>query len=274
MKTAFQFLPGKEILLAFVLSIVFLSCSKTDEKLLVIPTELRQTAALIKKSMDSMNNCLAFTAGSLHALTTDTTLVRKAVLKAYEESSFTDVVTYITPQGIMQIMEPAAYHHYEGANISEQEHIQRMFQTREPALSKLFLTVEGYYGVVNAQPILWDNQVKGAISCLFSPRTFLERIIAPAIKDQDFEIWVVEEGGTILYDQVTADIGKNLYTHPDYADFPGLIALGHKMDASLEGEDSYSYYLPGTSTVVKKHTYWVTYTLNGVSWKIGYVKAE
>ena len=94
------------------------------------------------------------------------------------------------------------------------------------------------------------------------------------IKDQSFDIFVMEKGGKVLYDTDAQDIGDNLFTDTDLTSFPELTAAARLWYAQQSGETSYKFYITGTSTVISKKAYWKTFELYGTEWKIIWIKPE
>ena len=123
-------------------------------------------------------------------------------------------------------------------------------------------------------PILDQTILFGGITALFRPQTLLKRIIDPLVANQPFEMWVMEKGGVVLFDQDTLEIGRNVLTDPLYKPFPELIAAATLINKEQSGETYYSFYQTGTDIKVVKKTYWKTFSLYGTEWKIIWVKPE
>lgn len=263
----------KIILFALLVSALF-ACKKSDDNSMAFPGELAKVTNALKLSFDSLNVDMSLVASTIAQNPNDTNAIRSYMLNLCDASSFVLEFSYVTPQGIMQIVEPAVYHNIQGSNISQQAHVITAFQTKMPVLSNTFNAVEGFKGAVDIHPVVKNTQVLGGITGLFLTRTILERIIAPIVANQEFEIWVMEKGGITLYDQDTAEIGLNVITDPLYQAFPELIAAAQLMNTQKSGETSYSFYKTGTSTKVTKRTFWSTFELYGQEWKIIWVKPE
>jgi hypothetical protein len=189
----------------------------------------------------------------------------------FNRSSFANEFSFITPQGILQIIEPSQYYSHQGTDISEQDHIIKLFETKLPVLSQTFPLVEGYQAAILAHPILNNNQIAGALSCVMKPEVILGREILPFVSGQAFEIWVMEKGGIVLFDQDEEEIGLNVITDPLYADFPELIAAAQLINTDEDGKTTYSFYQTGTNELVVKETYWKTIHICDNEWKIIWV---
>ncbi len=248
------------------------ACKKDDDTF--FPAELSTLNASLTASFDSLNVDLANSVSFLKTRISDTVAIRTEMQQLFSRTSFSIEYAYINPQGIMQIIEPPVYYPTQGTDISQQDHIIKAFQTRLPVLSNTFYAVENFYAAVDIHPIVNNDELLGGITALFLPETILDRWISPLVKNQSFEIWVMEKGGKVLYDQDSDEIGKNIFTDPVYAEFPELIAAAEKIDAQTTGETTYSFYQTGTTNKVSKKTYWSTFSMYGTEWKLVWVKPE
>jgi hypothetical protein len=260
------FLPIMILLLGIV------ACNKDEETF--FPQELNTLHADLGASFDTLNNDLANSVIHLISNINDSAAIRAEMQALFSRATFVVEFSYVTPQGIMKIIEPPLFYPTEGTNISQQNHIIKTFETKLPVLSSTFYAVEEFHAAVDIHPIVNNGEVLGGVTALFLPETILSRLINPVVKNQVFEIWVMEKGGRTIYDQDTDEIGRNIFTDPLYADFPELIAAAEKIDAEESGETSYSFYQTGTTNKVVKKTYWVTYKLYGMEWKLIWVKPE
>lgn len=257
------------LLLALIVLSIF-ACKKSDDTI-DFPAEIDQVINELTLSFDSLNVDLAANATEISQNVADTAAIRIKLLEMYNRSSFVDEFSFITLQGILQIIEPPQYYASQGIDISTQNHVVKVFQTKLPVLSQTFELVEGFAGAINIHPILNGSQILGAISSVFEPKEILGREILPFVEGQDFEIWVMEKGGNVLFDQDPEEIGLNVITDPVYADFPELIAAAELINDGESGQTSYSFYQTGTNIKVVKETYWKTLHICDNEWKIIWV---
>ncbi len=262
-----------EIILSVFLAFSLASCNENKTEP-TFPPAIDTVVAGLKSSFDLLNTDMASTAAFAAANTSDTAAIRTKLSGLYSSSSFSYEFVFVTSQGFMQIIEPPAARSQQGADISQQDHVKLAFKSQRPVLSKIFFAVEGFYGAVDIHPIVANGQTKGAIANLFLPNVILKTIIAPVIKGQTFDIFVMEKGGRVLYDTDSLDIGDNLFTNKDLTSFPELTGAARLWDAQQSGETSYKFYMTGTSTVISKKAYWKTFELYGTEWRIIWIKPE
>jgi outer membrane murein-binding lipoprotein Lpp len=265
-------LPAKYLFLMIFATVCLSGCKK--DPISLIPNQLATAAVNLTASFDSLNFDVAVSAEKIALNSSDTVEIRAQMLRLFNNSSFILSSAYVNSLGILQIIEPASHYSVQGADISEQNHIKQIFQTKQPVLSDVFFAAEGYYAAVVAHPVLSNGQVIGGITPLFLPETILGRIIAPLVKNQEFEMWVMEKGGTVIYDQDAEEIGLNLFTNTLYQSFTELIEAARLIADNESGETYYSFYQTGTHKKVVKKTYWITFYLYGSEWKIVWVKPE
>jgi hypothetical protein len=110
-------------------------------------------------------------------------------------------------KGRMVTVEPAAWRIAEGADISSQEQVIALRNTRKPILSRLFRSVEGFEAVDLEYPVFSPQQgFIGSLSMLIRPEPLLERVLG---EERDV-IRVIQEDGCILFSPDKTEIGRTL----------------------------------------------------------------
>lgn len=261
----------KLIYLIISFSIISSGCKKEAFEL---PDALVTAKANLADEFEKLNQSMASAVVNTLVIYPDTAQIRLKMAELVAGSDFVIEFSWVTPSGIMQIIEPPIYYGTQGTDISGQDHIIKTFDTKNPVLSNQFFAVEGFYAAVVIHPVVSNNSILGGIDALFYPEQVLEMVMKPIFEGQDFELWVMEKGGKVLYDQDANEIGRDLFTDPLYAGFPELLAAGRKMDAEESGTTTYSFYKAGTMQTVTKLTYWNTFEMFGTEWKLVWVKAQ
>lgn len=194
---------------------------------------------------------------------------REVLKKLYEANPYIIDCETVSNAGIMVVVEPPAHRASEGADISKQAHMVRLFKTRQPVMSGLFRSVEGPQSVVIHHPVFSaDHRFSGSVSALFAPEYLLSSIIGPVASNLPVDIFLMQTDGLIIYDVDTRQIGRNAFTDPLYQPFPELLSFARKMAANKEGTGSYSFYQKGIDVPVTKAAYWQTVTLHGTPWRL------
>ena len=177
--------------------------------------------------------------------------------------------TFIDIQGMMRHIEPGDYRNFEGTDISSQEHVIAMGEKPAPLLSSGFISVEDFLGMVIARP-LYDssNHFAGSISALIRPELLIAPVISKSRVPEDYELWIMQTDGMIVYDLDKEEIGKMLFSDPIYQGYESLQKVGRKIAAAPEGEGSYIYLAPGHGEKVVKKVIWKTVKLHDREWRV------
>ncbi len=208
------------------------------------------------------------------------TAAREVLSKLLEANSNLVETSILGKDGKIIIAEGKGSESAEGADISRQEHIARLLQTKTPLFSKQFLLVQGYNGTALAYPIFSpQGEFLGGITAIIEPDKLLNVLAAPLLQ-YDLNIqsdianctfWVMDLDGLLLYDEDASQIGRNLFEDPLYKPFPDLLELvEHRIVAERSGHGNYSYFevIGGNKAVVTKECYWTTAGLHGREWRL------
>ncbi len=171
--------------------------------------------------------------------------------------------------GIMVLVEPEKYAVFAGSNISAQEQVIRLKESKKPVMSNVIKTVEGIDAVDLEHPVLSSRgELSGSVSLLFRPESLFSHIIPPVLQGMPVEAFVMQTDGRILYDADKEEIGRMLFDDPMYKPFSQLTALGTIISREKTGTGSYEFRREGTEKVVKKDAHWTAIGLHGTEWRL------
>ena len=180
----------------------------------------------------------------------------------------------VDAEGRIVAIEPEIYKAHESADISKQEQVVRLHQTRQPVLSLNMPMVEGFDAVDLEWPIIGGSvDLKGSVSLLIRPEVLIEATIRPMIEGLPVDIWVMEKNGRILYDIDKDAIGRDLFTDPVFKPYAQLLAVGKRIADEPTGSGFYEFSKEGSADIVRKHAHWTTVGLHGTDWRIVMVQA-
>jgi hypothetical protein len=153
-----------------LLALIVLTNACGNVKEAHIPPALTSAVTAVSASLDSLSNSLNAAATGLAQVGADTAMVRSELQRFYNECSFGSEFVFTTPEGILQLVEPAVYYPSQGSDISQQAHIIKAFETKLPALSDVFSVVEGFQAVVQPshhgrRPVTWGSK-RFVLTCL------------------------------------------------------------------------------------------------------------
>ncbi|MFC2050423.1 cache domain-containing protein [Chloroflexota bacterium] len=171
--------------------------------------------------------------------------------------------------GKMVTVAPEAYSSYEGSDISTQDPVVKLRETKKPVLSQVFPAVEGMDAAVLMWPIFSEKgDFIGSLSALFEPETLLATAVEPALKGTGIALNVMQLDGLTIYDSEGVDTGKNLLTDPSFQPYKELVELGSRIAAEESGSGSYTFINHATGEPVKKQAFWVSVGLHGTAWRL------
>jgi hypothetical protein len=183
--------------------------------------------------------------------------------------------TAVDATGRMVTVEPAPYRRFEGSDISNQEQVERVKDSRKPVLSTVFRAVEGFEAADAEYPVTAPGgKFLGSVSLLFSPSRLLGDIIRPLTEATPFDIWTMEKTGRILYDVDVPQIGLNLFTSRLYRPYGSLVRLGRRIATQAEGSGVYRFKAQTSKKTVANNAYWQTVSLYGSEWRLVGIHVE
>ena len=230
---------------------------------------LREVQQNIQNEMSLLDQDLTAAAKELSGLDLAGSRAHSVLTGLLQDHPYLVDVGTIDRSAKVVALEPAAYYGFEGSDISEQEHVIRLFRTLRPVLSETFQAVEGFEAAVMHHPIFSPSkEMAGAVWALFKPEILLESIISPAVRDTSFTVWVTQTDGRVIYDEDAVEIGRNLFVDPLYQPYPQLIALCREVVVEATGTGQYEFLDTGLNQTVKKEAVWSTFALHGTEWRL------
>jgi hypothetical protein len=223
----------------------------------------------LQKRLDRIDGSLAAQIKKSNIDVSKEQTVRKLLNTILDENPDVVEASFVTTEGILRYIEPRDYKNFENSNISYQEHVKSMNKNHLPLLSSGFTAVEHFLAVVISRP-LYDGKKRfaGAVNLLIRPELLIDPLLKKAHVPDDYELWIMQLDGMIVYDQDKEEIGKMLFDDPSYADYEKLRKLGKKIVSAPAGEGSYIYFAPGSRDKVIKNAYWETVRLHDRQWRV------
>lgn len=177
--------------------------------------------------------------------------------------------SHVDDKGVVRQIEPSDYRNLEGADVSARDHVLAMLKTRNPVFSSGFSSFEGFLAVDLARPLLdGRNDFVGSISALIRPELLIDPLLKASVTPPDYELWIMQTDGMIIFDPDRGEIGRMLFSDPMYADYPSLLELGKTIAAEPAGKGSYIFLAPGAREKVIKNVVWQTVGLHGREWRV------
>ncbi len=195
--------------------------------------------------------------------------VRSLLAAIIDENPEAITVAFIDSRGVLRQNAPADYRNFENVDISDQTHVKTMLNNPMPMLGGAFTAIEGFPAVSLARPLYDEKKAfVGYISVLVRPELLFESLLRKSTIPEDYELWVMQTDGLILYDQDEEERGRMLFSDPLYADFESLLALGREIVARPSGKGNYIFAAPITEEKVIKTALWQTVSLHDRQWRV------
>ncbi len=239
------------------------------------PPLLREAQRKVTVEFDRLDAGLRQAAPELGRTGLTGSEARKVLARLCKNFDYAVDCAAVDMQGTMITIEPAPYIQFEGKNISSQEQVNRVLSTGRPALSGVFRAVEGFPAADAEYPVVTpEGKQIGSVSMLFHPEILLGNVLVPMLAGTPLEIWVMERGGLLLYDNDAFQIGLNLFTSQLYKPYPGLIHLAKQIAARPQGSGVYRYRTDVSPAVVAKKAFWQSVSLYGTEWRLVSIQVQ
>ncbi|GAB4259774.1 MAG: hypothetical protein Kow0092_08200 [Deferrisomatales bacterium] len=128
-----------------------------------------------------------------------------------------------------------------GADIHDQEHVARALATRQPTVSDVFQTVQGFRAVAYHVPVWRDGRFDGTLAILISFESLARRYLEGIRVARNGAARMLSEKGIDLYCPVPGHVGRP--AEESARRFPSLGAFIQAMRAGEQGMGA--YWAPG-----------------------------
>ena len=223
----------------------------------------------LQKRLDQLDASLAASIEKSRVDVKNESEIRKLLNTLLDENPDVIEATFVDTKGVMRLVEPREYKNFENTDISTQEHVKAMIDKPAPLLSSGFTAVEHFTAVVISRP-LYDSKKAfvGSVSLLIRPELLVDSLLKKTAIPDDYELWIMQPDGLLLYDQDKNEIGRMLFSDPIYAGYANLLKLCRKIVAAPSGEGSYIYLAPDSNKKVIKDAIWQTVRLHNREWRV------
>ena len=180
----------------------------------------------------------------------------------------------ITKEGVVVAAAPKNDEEIIGMDLSYQPQVQKANTEQVPIVSDVFVMAEGFTGISQSQPVFSaKGEYLGYTDITYKPEDLIERCIAPVITGTDYDVWVAQVDGTVIYDTTKEEIGKNLLSDPAYAD-PALQEIFGRILAEPSGSGEYTFWDKNWNRNVTKTAAWETAGIDSAEWRVVVTRVE
>ncbi|MDV2481107.1 sodium:calcium antiporter [Methanoculleus sp. Wushi-C6] len=191
---------------------------------------------------------------------------KEALKQTLLEYPWAESYLVISRDGIVVMAVPENYAGLVNTDVSSQPQVQRAVRERAPLMSEAFYLNEGFTGITQSYPIC-GTEYLGFVSIAYRPDALIGRTIAPLTNGTPYDIWVAQTDGRVIYDTTPEEIGRNLFSDPDYQ-VPGLQEAFARIVAEPTGSLEYSFWDRSWERNVTKEAIWGTAGIDGAEWRV------
>ena len=200
--------------------------------------------------------------------------IQTIIKKIYDENPDIYDVSYIDEKSVIRNIYPEEYESIIGVDLSGQEQFNVLKQTKKPVWSDLFYAVEGFYSFDLEWPLFNVNSdFIGSLSVLIKNDDFFRDIFLANINNPNYEVWIMQNDGTVVYDIDTFEIGRNIFTDELYSEYDELKVLCKTIIEENEGAGEYTFLQTNSETPVTKESIWTTISFHGKELKVVLTKS-
>jgi hypothetical protein len=268
--------PCAMILLILAAALALAGCTSpaTDPKTADMIAVAGELSTSINNSLGELRNGLkdnsaVLSASGLSGERAEAVLTRN--LRHYPWA-FSSVV--ISRDGIVRTAVPNTPVVLVGMNLSGRAQVDGANAAKVPQISRLFRMQEGYPAISQSYPIMSPSgEYLGYTDITYAPEIFLGRNIEPVLNRTGYDVWVVQDDGTEIYDTTREEIGKNILTDPIYAD-PAVREIAARIVKEPSGTGNYTFWDREWNRNVTKTAVWETAGIDGTAWRVVVTRAE
>lgn len=149
----------------------------------------------------------------------------------------------------------------------ELRYIRGELTPKESDMSKLF-DQDGHKAFVMSVPIFKGKRLMAGLTTLMFADVSVPKFLNFDPRKSPYQVWLMKDDGTIVYDEDEKQIGRDLFTDEMYQHFPELLKFGEMIRKRPWGIGHYSFLGKGERGKVYKVAAWDTLKSDGTEWKL------
>lgn len=133
---------------------------------------------------------------------------------------------------------------FMGADISHQEHVQRLLKTHQRIVSDIFETVQGYRSIAYYVPVFKDGLFKGGLAILIPFENLAKNYLRNIKVRKSGFAWTISQKGIVIYSPFQEQNNQNVFSL--FTSSPTLISILNKAVKGESGSELYTWTNPGS----------------------------
>ncbi|PKN10070.1 MAG: hypothetical protein CVU72_02415, partial [Deltaproteobacteria bacterium HGW-Deltaproteobacteria-7] len=192
------------------------------------------------------------------------------LIKSFKKMSGDEIlgITRLNAQGRIIYSYPDDINSSVGTDLSKQDHIREILQTKQPVVSDVFTAVQGFKAIAIHVPVYRGSTFDGTLAFLISFDTLAKKYLKDINVENAGYAWMISARGMEIYCPVPGHTGNSVMDN--CKDFPDIIAMAGKMMKGEKGFTTYTFEKPGTGNVTKtqKHAVYMPVKTGNTFWSI------
>jgi PAS domain S-box-containing protein len=155
-----------------------------------------------------------------------------------------------------------------GADLSPQEHVQKILQTHQPVISDVFDSIQGFPTIAFHVPVFEDGAFQGSLAILIPFDQLSRNYLEPIKIGKDGYAWMISRKGIELFCPVPGHIGKSVFEN--CKDYPTIISMAQEMIKGNRAVTTYFFDRVRGETVesLKKQAVYVPVRFGNTFWSM------
>ena len=161
-----------------------------------------------------------------------------------------------------------------GRDISSQEHIKEVLRTKQPVVSDVFKSVQGFDTVALHVPVFRNKTYQGTIGIAIDFDSLSGRYLDDIRIGKTGYAWMISRGGKELYGPDHGDTGRSAYEN--FRDYPSILAMLDNMINGRRGVTTFRFDKIGGQTVkpFTEHAVYMPIPIANTFWSIAVSSSE
>lgn len=131
---------------------------------------------------------------------------------------------------------------FKSADISHQEHVQRLLKTHQKVVSDIFETVQGFRSIAYYVPVFKDGLFRGGLAILIPFESLAKNYLQNIKVRKSGFAWTISQKGIVIYSPFKEHNNQNAFSL--FANSPSLISILNKAVKGKSGSELYTWTNP------------------------------
>ncbi len=177
--------------------------------------------------------------------------------------------SWVDREGKLAVVEPAQYSEHEGTDISQQEQVVKIMETKRPVLSGVFKSVEGIEAIDLEYPLFsMQKEFLGSVSLLVDHKALFDILLGEPVKGWRDDLLILQSDGTVVYSNNPSYVAKNIFSDEVFEVLPDFIGLGRMILEQSDGMGNAKFPDRVTGQLEERIFVWSSFEFYDQTWRV------